>query len=828
MARHRDYDHPGGGPGVDSGLSSRRHSTVTGRLLILSHRLNQLKQRRSLRTSQSVGGGGGPVPGWLSPPSLDRATAPDLAWHTRVYPSAAHARENSKPRRAAAALAANARERHLSLFPFFTEGFPLCEQGAFEIGSEPWQRQQAQMRENALAGNASHWIFNRGYYLEKAATWHVANDVDHAAHAYSIPFLQYLLDGHRLNFAPHPLFSHAAYLRLNALADVVHPFWHYALEGMFDDAQTSALFDPAFYVAENGIAALEIGDDRYVNSLQHFICKGIGQGLAFSPEFDADFYTARYPDVQPAINAGICPSAAHHFLYFGIRSGRQISARFDPNFYLERHPFVRREMEALALDTPLEHFLLLGRDRGLDPVPPRLRQPSDLDAAAAALARRATRERADVLHRGLAFDRIGGGAAATISLVLVAHRDPDLTAQALRCAYFAAAHCATGGQSAEVIVIADGAPAETRALFDRCPGLRVEWHHEPVGYSRAADAGVLIATGAVVVVATDAISFAPDTLLRLADRLAGAPDVGVAGVLSLSPDEMVRDAGCYVLNDGSVVAFGAGEPGSSNLFDRVVEVDFCPATMIAFRKTDYGRVGGFDRNFVPGSYEGADFGLRLMAELNLRSVCDPAVKVVGHERQPDGRFSRASERRNRERLLEKHSERIEALPDPETADAGRLSLTRNGLSRVLLVIRGPYDPARTTEPGIGLAAGRLLADNVAFDVLNTDRIGAVRFDDPAIRVFNSWLPGETLTAILSRPGASYTHVVIDALYFAQGFVAELIEAHEKLDLEVVEIVAPDSRAGAGIASSDRDRIRRIALSDLTALLAEGACRPAKA
>lgn len=106
----------------------------------------------------------------------------------------------------------------------------------------------------------------------------------------------------------------------------------------------------------------------------------------------------------------------------------------------------------------------------------------------------------------------------------------------------------------------------------------------------------------------------PDTLANLVRPLLEAADVGVTGALLLYPNSRkIQHAGGILHPNAMGEHRGEGKLlGEYDCQD--ADVDFVTGALIAFRREDFERLGGFDEEYWPAYYEETDLCWRLRRE----------------------------------------------------------------------------------------------------------------------------------------------------------------------------------------------------------------------
>ncbi|WP_136518721.1 glycosyltransferase family 2 protein [Cellulomonas telluris] len=197
----------------------------------------------------------------------------------------------------------------------------------------------------------------------------------------------------------------------------------------------------------------------------------------------------------------------------------------------------------------------------------------------------------------------------------------------------------------EVVVLDNASDAPTREVLARwADRVRLHLGSENIGFGRGCNAAVAMTDAERVVLLN------PDAVVRegcidaLVEALDAYPQAGLVGGRTLRPDGSVDPSSCwgrptlwswFCFATGLSTAFRRSrvlDPESLGRWDRgtAQEVDIVTGCLLAFERTTWDKLGGFDERFFMYA-EDADLSLRA-AELGLRPRITPdavAVHAVG-------------------------------------------------------------------------------------------------------------------------------------------------------------------------------------------------------
>jgi GT2 family glycosyltransferase len=173
----------------------------------------------------------------------------------------------------------------------------------------------------------------------------------------------------------------------------------------------------------------------------------------------------------------------------------------------------------------------------------------------------------------------------------------------------------SGGHEIELIVVGD--QDEPGGTPPRDSRLRVVVHRGARGFAPACNAGARAAHGSFLLFLNDDVRLG-DGVLAALDAALVRPEVGAAG-----PDVVSRALGRS--ESGTVLQWHRGvlEARQEALAGVApVELPYLCGAALAVRRSDFGRLGGFDDRLAPYYWEDVDLSLRL------RAAVGPTVAVA--------------------------------------------------------------------------------------------------------------------------------------------------------------------------------------------------------
>jgi GT2 family glycosyltransferase/predicted SAM-dependent methyltransferase/glycosyltransferase involved in cell wall biosynthesis len=181
----------------------------------------------------------------------------------------------------------------------------------------------------------------------------------------------------------------------------------------------------------------------------------------------------------------------------------------------------------------------------------------------------------------------------------------------------------------DVVVVDNGGQSKANEKWyaDNSHGLdlKVEWWTEPFNYSAVNNLGASLGTGEVIVFLNDDTKVLDPTWMGEIVGWAKQPDVGVAGLQLIGPDDEIQHAGA-ILGIGGFAdhVFEGMKPGSQSHFGPTGwyrNVLAVTGACLAIRRELFDQLGGFDERFL---LCGSDVALGLDTFIKgYRNVCSP-------------------------------------------------------------------------------------------------------------------------------------------------------------------------------------------------------------
>ncbi len=182
----------------------------------------------------------------------------------------------------------------------------------------------------------------------------------------------------------------------------------------------------------------------------------------------------------------------------------------------------------------------------------------------------------------------------------------------------------------EVIVADDGSTDSTRAMLNKCPGVRVIRNKKNLGFLRNVNHAASFARGEYLVLLNNDTEPQPGWLAMLVETFHTHANVGLVGCKFIYPNGSLQEAGGIVWRDASAWNYGRSTDAESPAFNFVREVDYCSGAGIMIPTDLWKEIGGFDERYMPAYYEDTDLAFSVR-EAGRRVLYQPDSVVVHYE-----------------------------------------------------------------------------------------------------------------------------------------------------------------------------------------------------
>lgn len=359
----------------------------------------------------------------------------------------------------------------------------------------------------------------------------------HGLHAVADPLDHYLTVGAAMGLDPSPVFDSTWYLRhVGDLPEGRTPLEHYLAVGGAHAIDPHPLFSTAWYLQqlEGGLEGL--------SPLEHYLAFGWRQNLDPCSLFSANGYLHRNPDVAAG---GVNPFV--HYLKFGIAEGRQGTSLWSEAEY----------REWFADDVLVQRFGSLGHFR-------EVVVPGGRDIVEAPAIDKVGRLRVALEERAERFLRSGDDGKSSVSMDWLARE----RAIALSSTPDPQVAVVIAGRGHDVVRTLESLTlSKTTVPFEvvlvgnetdlpSVPGVVIATAN-PIDMHAVWTAGLSVSTAPHVIVLDGLIDVATGWLNELVDCV-GA-DVGMVASTVVGDELSLQESGRFVLDDGSVVRFGADD-----------------------------------------------------------------------------------------------------------------------------------------------------------------------------------------------------------------------------------------------------------------------------
>ena len=270
-----------------------------------------------------------------------------------------------------------------------------------------------------------------------------------------------------------------------------------------------------------------------------------------------------------------------------------------------------------------------------------------------------------------------------VSIVIPVHSGAELTQRCLRSVV-----AASVGVSYEVVIVADAADEDMRALLRALRGARIVVNEQNLGFLHSVNRGVAAARARHVVLLNNDTEPQLGWLQALVERAESADDVGIVTAKLIYPDGTLQEAGGIVWQGGDPWNYGRGGDATAPEYNYVREVDYGSAAAMLVKADVWRAVGGFDERFAPGYFEDTDLCFAARAH-GWRVLYEPRALVIHVEGQSLGTDVTTGGKRNQElnrpKFAEKWATELRRQPAHPTPQRAHLASDRRPGPHVLIV-----------------------------------------------------------------------------------------------------------------------------------------------
>jgi GT2 family glycosyltransferase len=183
--------------------------------------------------------------------------------------------------------------------------------------------------------------------------------------------------------------------------------------------------------------------------------------------------------------------------------------------------------------------------------------------------------------------------------------------------------------SFEIVIVDNASSDATTQLISPIPGIKYISSAKNLGFVGGCNEGVKEARGEIIVFLNNDTIVHGNWLDAMVGRLLSDSSIGLVGSKLIYPDGSLQEAGSILFRDGSGYNVGKRQDPGEFQYNYIREVDYCSGASIAFRLSDFKKVGGLDKRYSPAYYEDADLAMSIRYKLGKKILYEPH-SVVTH------------------------------------------------------------------------------------------------------------------------------------------------------------------------------------------------------
>jgi GT2 family glycosyltransferase/glycosyltransferase involved in cell wall biosynthesis len=225
-----------------------------------------------------------------------------------------------------------------------------------------------------------------------------------------------------------------------------------------------------------------------------------------------------------------------------------------------------------------------------------------------------------------------------VSLLITAYNKLGYTFNCLQSVRRA---CSDYDGKYEIIVIDDASTDQTADLLSGIRGLNVVSLTKNMGFVKSSNIAARRAKGEYVVLLNNDTIVTSGWLEFLLRTFEDHRKVGAVGSKLIYPSGLLQEAGATVWSNGSTWNYGRLDDPDRPEYQYVRDVDYCSATSLIVNRRFVRRLGIFDEQFRPGSYEDVDLCFYVRNK-GARVLYQPESAVIHFEGATFGRGTSSS------------------------------------------------------------------------------------------------------------------------------------------------------------------------------------------
>jgi O-antigen biosynthesis protein len=221
---------------------------------------------------------------------------------------------------------------------------------------------------------------------------------------------------------------------------------------------------------------------------------------------------------------------------------------------------------------------------------------------------------------------------STTSIIIVSYNSAAQIGACLR-----ALQQQRGAGNYEIVVVDNASHDESRAVIAGFPDARLIAESENLGFAGGVNRGVAAARGDLIALLNPDATPAPDWLQHITTPFDDR-QIGVVGSKVLGPDGLIQSLGSDLQLPSMLSAHRRAGERDNQGDQQITDVWAVHGAAMAFTRTLWQELSGFDEGFFPAYWEESDFCERAR-QAGRRVVVAPQAAVQHHEASATGKYS---------------------------------------------------------------------------------------------------------------------------------------------------------------------------------------------